>query len=118
MPPNCRKSGFGLSAMFVVCGPPVLLTASLSFQESWGEGLPGTPGMSEALIEMVLSSFEPSGRVTCKLDPDLWCAVMLRSKSHATLCAASLVTVQMIVTASVYFAFGVHRWETIGAVME
>lgn len=72
--------------------------------------------MSEALIEMVLSFFGPSGKATCNLAPDLWVAVLGSSKSHATLCAASLVTVQMIVRASVCFACGVYRWETIDAV--
>lgn len=89
----------------------------LAFRESWTEGPRWTPGMSEALIEMVLSFFAPSGRVTCKLAPVLLGAAITKSKSHAILRAASLATARMIVMASVCFAFGVYRWETIGAVM-
>lgn len=93
MLPSSHKSGFGLSAMFVMCDRPALSMACLVFQESWEEGHRGTPGMTEALIEMVLSFFEPSGRATCKLAPDLWGAGLMRSKNHATLCAELLVMV-------------------------
>lgn len=93
MLPSSHKSGFGLSAMFVMCDLPALSMPCLAFQESWEEGHRGTPGMMEALIEMVLSFFEPIGRVTCKLVPGLWGGAMMRPKNPATLCAELLVMV-------------------------
>jgi hypothetical protein len=85
MLPYLRKSGFDLSAMFADCGRPEALMSCSAFRENRVHYQP-TLVMSVALIEKVLSSFEPIGMATCRLGGLVpLAAVVMRLNIHAIL---------------------------------
>jgi hypothetical protein len=117
MLPCLRKSSFDPNAMFANCGQAPASMSCWAFPENMVHYQP-TLGMSVALIEMVLSSFEPIGMATCRLGLVLPAAVLTRLNSHATLYEALLGTEQTIVKAFACWASEAGKLETIGGAME